>query len=107
MVFVWLSRRLGADTLVFFRGWDEHFESGLRRSRFQRALFRSTYARATAFAVLGESFRQRLLSLGVEASKPIHIETTVASDEGFDGLDVEKKLASSFESFKVHSCRAS
>jgi glycosyltransferase involved in cell wall biosynthesis len=100
MVFVWLSRRLGADTLVFFRGWDEHFESGLRRSRFQRALFRRTYARATAFAVLGESFRQRLLSLGVDSAKPIHLETTVASDEGAGELDVEAKLASSHESFR-------
>jgi glycosyltransferase involved in cell wall biosynthesis len=100
MVFVWLSRRLGAGTLVFFRGWDEVFEARLRRSRFQRALFRGTYARATAFAVLGESFRRRLLSLGVDPAKPVHIETTVASDEGASDLDLEAKLASSRESFK-------
>jgi glycosyltransferase involved in cell wall biosynthesis len=99
-VFVWLSRCLGADTLVFFRGWDEHFESKLRRSRFQRALFRRTYARATAFVVLGESFRQRLLALGVDASKPVHIETTVASDEGATDIDVDAKLASSRDSFR-------
>ena len=101
MAFVWLSRRLGADTLVFFRGWDEVFESGLRRNRFQRALFRRTYARATAFAVLGESFRQRLVSLGVDGGKPIHIETTVASAEGSSELDIEAKLATSVETFRV------
>jgi glycosyltransferase involved in cell wall biosynthesis len=100
MVFVWLSRRLGADTLVFFRGWDEAFESGLRRNRFQRALFRRTYARATAFAVLGEYFKQRLLSLGVDGSKAIHIETTVASAEGSGELDIETKIATSAESFR-------
>ena len=100
MVFVWLARVLGVATVVFFRGWDERFEAGLRRSRFQRALFGRTYARATSFIVLGDYFKQRLLSLGVDGATPIHIETTVASDEGAGDLDVDAKVAAAAESFR-------
>ena len=101
LVLVWLARLLGARTLVFFRGWDERFEARIRGSRFQRALFRWTYGRATAYVVLGDYFKQRLLTLGVAATKQVHVETTVATSEGAEDLDVEAKVATAASGFRV------
>jgi glycosyltransferase involved in cell wall biosynthesis len=101
MMFVWLAHLLGRQTLVFFRGWDERFEAKILGSRFQRALFRRTYGRATAFVVLGEYFKRRLRALGVAAAKPIHVETTVASVDGAEVLDLEAKAAAAAEELHV------
>lgn len=101
MVFVWLACRLGVATLVFFRGWDEGFEARLRGSRLQRLIFRQTYARATAFIVLGEHFRQKLLALGVDPGKPVYVETTVASDEGAGNVEVAAKLLGADEPVRM------
>lgn len=101
MVFVWLAHRLHVATLVFFRGWDDEFEAKLRRSRLQRLLFRQTYARADAFIVLGECFRQKLLALGVETAKPIYVETTVASGENHVELDISAKMPAVDEPIRV------
>jgi glycosyltransferase involved in cell wall biosynthesis len=101
LVLVWLSNMLGAETLVFFRGWDERFEARMSRNRLQRALFRWTYGRATAYVVLGDHFRRRLLALGIASTKPVHIETTVASSEGAEDLDVEAKVAAAAQRFQV------
>jgi glycosyltransferase involved in cell wall biosynthesis len=101
MAFVWLAARLGRRTLVFFRGWDERFEEKIKRSALQRALFRATYGRATAYVVLGDYFKRRLLGLGVPATKPIYIETTVASSEGAENLDVDAKVATAARGLRV------
>jgi glycosyltransferase involved in cell wall biosynthesis len=101
LVLTWLATALGAKTLIFFRGWDESFEGRIRRSRLQRALFRWTYGRATAYIVLGGYFKQRLLSLGVPSGTPVHVETTVASSEGADDLDVEAKARSAALGLRV------
>ena len=101
LLLVWLARLLGARTLVFFRGWDERFEARIRGSGFQRALFRWTYGRATAYVVLGDYFKQRLLTLGVAATKRVHVETTVATSEGAEDLDVEAKVATAASAFRV------
>ena len=101
LVLVWLASLLGARTLVFFRGWDERFEARIRGSRFQCALFRWTYGRATAYVVLGDYFKRRLLTLGVAATKPVHVETTVATSEGAEDLDIEGKVAAAASEFRV------
>ena len=101
LVLVWLARLVGARTLVFFRGWDERFEARIRGSRFQRALFRWTYGRATAYVVLGDYFKRRLLTLGVAATKPVHVETTVATNEGAVDLDIDAKVATLKNGFRV------
>lgn len=101
MAFVWLAARLGRRTLVFFRGWDERFEAKIRGSALQRALFRATYGRATAYVVLGDYFKRRLLGLGVPATTPIHVETTVATSEGGERLDVDDKVATAAQGLRV------
>jgi glycosyltransferase involved in cell wall biosynthesis len=101
MVFVWLADRLGVATLVFFRGWDDGFEARLRGNRLQRLVFRRSYGRATAFIVLGEHFRQKLLALGVDPVKPIYVETTVASDEDAGNVDLTAKLPGSDEPVRM------
>lgn len=79
-----LARLAGKTTLVTMHGWSYEFEQQLRRSWFSGWLFRQSYARVDAFIVLGEVFKRRLQELGLPASTPVFVDTTIADDEGFD-----------------------
>jgi glycosyltransferase involved in cell wall biosynthesis len=97
MVFIVLAKILRKNTLIFFRGWEEPFEESVRYNKIKSFLFRQTYANADRFVVLGEHFRRKLIALGVDPAKPIHIETTVADSSHIESFDLARKLAS-FES---------
>ncbi len=102
MVFVWLSRRLGADTWFFF-------EAGTNTLNL---VCGATVSSARCFAArtrarLRSPFSANLSGSGSFRSastprKPIHIETTVASDEGSERARCrERSLRRPFESFRV------
>ncbi len=93
MVFIFLSRVFRKKTVVFFRGWEECFQEKIERNRFSMFLFCHTYAKSTAFIVLGESFKHKLIALGVDSKKTFFIETTVAGSENSD-FNIEKKIFS-------------
>ena len=93
MVFVALARLLRKRVLVFFRGWDEGFENSIRVSRLKSALFGLTYAKADRFVALGDHFKRKLVALGIDSSKPFHVETTVADSTRLASFDLSKKLA--------------
>ena len=94
MLFIVLAKIIRKNVLVFFRGWEEPFEESVRNDKFKSFLFRHSYAKADRFLVLGESFRRKLIALGVDSAKPIHIETTVADSTHIEGFDLSRKLAS-------------
>lgn len=76
-LFVRQAKRLGYPVVVFFRGWDENFESAVE-TRW-RWFFRKTYRNADAFIVLASAFRKKLVEWGVTA--PIMHGTTTVSDD--------------------------
>lgn len=78
-VLLLIARRHGCKVLVFFRGWETSCETSIRR--YFLSLFRRTYGGADAFVVLGEEFRQALITMGINA--PIYRSTTVANNAIF------------------------
>jgi glycosyltransferase involved in cell wall biosynthesis len=98
MGFILLAKAIRKHVLVFFRGWEERYEESVRNSAFKSFLFRHSYAKADRFVVLGDTFRRKLLALGVDPRKPIHVETTVADSSHLEDFDLSRKL----ESFTIH-----
>jgi glycosyltransferase involved in cell wall biosynthesis len=94
MVFIVLAKLLRKNVLIFFRGWEERFEESVRNSPFKSFLFRHSFAKADRFVVLGEHFSRKLVALGVDPAKPIHVETTVADSSHIERFDLSQKLAS-------------
>lgn len=76
-LFIYQAKRMGYPVVVFFRGWDESFESTVETSGSW--FFRNTYLKADAFIVLASSFRDKLTEWGVTA--PIHLGTTTVSND--------------------------
>jgi glycosyltransferase involved in cell wall biosynthesis len=99
MLFIVLAKILRKNVLIFFRGWEEPFEDSVRNDKLKSFLFRHSYANADRFLVLGETFRRKLLALGVDPAKPIHVVTTVADSTHIEDFDLARKL----ESFASHS----
>ncbi len=99
--FILLSRLCRKDILIFFRGWEDSYEEIIKRSRFQSFLFKISYAKARRFIVLSESFKRKLICMGVPASTPFYIETTVADSSGVDDLDLQKKYVTSEKNLKL------
>lgn len=86
--FIMVAKLAGKPVLVFFRGWEADFEARVRDNPFLNRLFRSTYGRADRVITLGETFRRRLLELGMNRATPIQVDTTVASARGLEDLNV-------------------
>lgn len=86
--FIAIAKLAGKPVLVFFRGWEADFEARVRDNPFLNRLFRWTYGRADRVITLGETFRHRLIELGMNRATPIQVDTTVASARGLDDLDV-------------------
>lgn len=99
--FILIARLFGKDILVFFRGWEDKYEERIRKSRLRSFLFRISYAKARRFIVLSGSFKKKLIGMGVPASTPFFIETTVADSSGVDELDLGKKYSTSLENLKL------
>ena len=87
-LFIWQAKMRGFPVLVFFRGWSDEFAEQVQ-SRW-RWFFRSTYARADAFIVLGSDFDRKLREWGVSA--PIYRGTTAVDEKLLSGFDFEAKL---------------
>ncbi|WP_435105040.1 glycosyltransferase family 4 protein [Arhodomonas sp. AD133] len=70
--------------VVFFHGWDPQVADWIGRSWWRRRMFRATYGRTSHVFVLAESFKQRLIGLGV---KPANVEVITTM---FDGAELER-----------------
>lgn len=92
-LFIILARLLNIKTLVFFRGWQEEFEKSIKKDRFKSFLFNISYAKANSFIVLSNSFKTKLIELGVPPTTYFFIETTVADSSFLNDYNFEKKIS--------------
>jgi len=86
-LFVYQAKRLGYPVVVFFRGWDENFESAV--ARMWLWFFRRTYLKADAFVVLATAVRNKLTEWGVSA--PIQLGTTTVSSDLLRNFSISEK----------------
>lgn len=92
MIFILITHLLNRKSIIFFRGWAEHFEEKIRDSKFTSFLFKISYAKASRFIVLGDIFKQKLVSLGVPEGTKFYIETTVADTTNLKDFKLENKF---------------
>lgn len=90
-IFVIITRLFRRRTIVFFRGWFDTFETKIKASKFKTFLFKIGFAKAEQFIVLGEVFKDKLISLGVPESANFRIETTVADSRQISNLNLQHK----------------
>ena len=91
-LFIIIARLLNKKTLVFFRGWLEDFEKSIKSDRFKKFIFNISYAKANSFIVLSNSFRTKLLELGVPSTAHFFIETTVADSSFLTDYNFQNKI---------------
>lgn len=91
-LFIIISRILNKKTLVFFRGWREDFENEIKNGKFKSFLFRISYAKVNKYIVLSDSFKKKLIALGVPSTTCFFIETTVADSSFLQDYTFEKKI---------------
>jgi glycosyltransferase involved in cell wall biosynthesis len=82
---VLVARVFRRGVVVFFRGWDQRTEARLRGPLLR--LFQAVFFRADACIVLSSGFRAQLKTWGYRG--PIHVLTTVVSDDCFQGASPE------------------
>ncbi len=82
---VLVARAFGRQVVVFFRGWDQRTETRLRGPLLH--LFRAVFFRADACIVLYSGFRTQLKKWGYRG--PVHVLTTVVSDDCFQAASPE------------------
>ena len=88
--------------VIFFRGWENNFEQRLSKSRSMKWLFNHSYRRCLHYIVLGQSFRDKLLKLGVNGlSTQFWIESTVADSTYLNDFSISKKFSSFEEEIKI------
>ncbi|HEY5535403.1 MAG TPA: glycosyltransferase family 4 protein [Ignavibacteria bacterium] len=91
LIFIIITHILNRKTVVFFHGWFEPYEEKIKRSKFKSFLFRISYAKAGKYLVLGDIFKQKLISLGVPPETEFFIETMVADSSYIKDLDLKNK----------------
>ena len=82
---VLVARAFRRQVIVFFRGWDLPTESRISQSYLR--LFRAVFFRADACIVLYSGFRTQLKEWGYRG--PVHVLTTVVSDDSFGAVSPE------------------
>jgi glycosyltransferase involved in cell wall biosynthesis len=100
-LFIFLARLTGKKILVFFHGWEDHYEEVVKNSSFKSFIFKSTYAKADKIIVLSRIFKDKCIRLGVPADKEFFIETTVADPQYLNEFSLAKKIATFDEKLEI------
>ncbi|MCC5941646.1 MAG: glycosyltransferase family 4 protein, partial [Balneolaceae bacterium] len=81
--------------IVFFRGWNPHFEQKIDKSFLLKKIFQYSFLRADQIIVLSSEFKYKLLEWGYQ--RKIILETTVVDESLISDLPIEylKKLRNS------------
>ncbi|MFI5185141.1 MAG: glycosyltransferase family 4 protein [Chitinophagales bacterium] len=92
--FIIIARLLKRKTLVFFHGWRDVYEKKIVASKLKSYLFRISYAKVDKFIVLSKIFKEKLIGLGVPATKEFFIGSSVADSSHLNELDLNQKFCS-------------
>ena len=86
-LYILWARLLGIKVLVFFRGWEASFEKKV--SRIFWPFFSLTYRKADAYIVLGNSFKEKLISW--VGNKPVYLFTTTVDQASLNTFSMSRK----------------
>lgn len=86
--FIFLAKLRRKPVLVFFRGWQQPFETTVADKLLW--FFKLSYGRADAFIVLANAFAERLRAWGISA--PIALGATAVADELLENFSIDAKI---------------
>jgi len=89
MLFLILAKFRKKKVIVFMHGWEDYYEDKIKKSRFLSKLF-SFYNKADAFFILGDVFKEKLISLGINTL--FFKETTIADNRYIEDFSIEQKI---------------
>jgi glycosyltransferase involved in cell wall biosynthesis len=95
--FLRIAKKKGKKVVVFFHGWDKHFEKQIRKRWLW--LFKKIFFQADAFIVLADEFKTSLIEMGYKG--PIHLETTLVRDSMFKYYHKKEKKAPETHKFNM------
>jgi glycosyltransferase involved in cell wall biosynthesis len=78
-IFAWLTLFLSKKLVVYWHGWENTFETKIRKSSILNFIFRNSFKRAHTSIVLGKIFENKLKELGCQ--KRIVVETNCADSK--------------------------
>lgn len=91
IIFLLIAKYKNKKVIIFMHGWDDGYEQKIINSNVLSKLF-LYYNKADAFFVLGNIFKEKLISMGISKNTKFFIETTIADDEYISGFNIEKKI---------------
>ena len=94
-VFLRLARLFNKKAVVYWHGWDDAFESKIKKSWWAGNIFKFTYAKANLSIVLGNVFYKKLQELGQ------HSKVVVESNAASDAFITKKLCAKDIRDHKV------
>lgn len=99
-VYIFLAKLFRIKTIVFVRGWDDHYIGNLKV--LDRLVIKKLLFRCNAIIVLSQSIAERIRKLGF--SKKIFVETTIVDSRcgaGIDGRYVKMKAQVAKEKLRI------
>lgn len=100
-IFIFIAKIFSKKIIVFFRGWEDHFEVKIKNSIFLKKVFNQTYSKADVYIVLGQVFKTKLQDIGVKNDKTFFIETTLADSNYLKEFNLNNKLSTFDKEIKV------
>jgi glycosyltransferase involved in cell wall biosynthesis len=94
-IFTLLAYLRNKKMVIFWHGWENEFEIGMRQSAILKMIFIKTFGKAKAFVILGSSFRNKLIDLGINKKKIFLHFFNVADDRFIDDFNIRDRLNSS------------
>lgn len=91
LVFLLIAKHRNKKVLVFMHGWEDEYEKKIKTNKLLLQIFKK-YNKADAFFVLGNIFKQKLISLGISENKKFYLETTIADDRYINDFNINEKI---------------
>jgi glycosyltransferase involved in cell wall biosynthesis len=86
-----IAQILNKKVLIYWHGWNEEFEKNVVNSKLLKKMFHIGYIKADKHIVLGEIFKEKLISFGIQGDKII-LETNSASEKHLYNKNELKKF---------------
>jgi glycosyltransferase involved in cell wall biosynthesis len=91
LIYLLIARLRNKKVIVFIHGWEDDYAISIKQNRVLSMLFQ-VFNKSAGFIVLGNSFKQKLISLGIDPNKKFFIETSIADDRYINDFSINKRI---------------
>lgn len=91
LIYLLIAKLRNKKVIIFMHGWEDEYALKIKNSKVLSKYF-AKYNKADAFFVLGDIFKQKLLTLGINKEQRFFIETTIADDRYIAGFNIQERI---------------